>query len=189
MNKVKDYFSGIWFSWKTVFGNWNYSLLALVIAGFFYIFNALLNNITNIWDFVKTLGVKQTLIYVGNLIIGFKATLLDHSFYNVIALSLLTGILISLMAYKYKMTSMPIKKKDGVFGGFVAFLAFIVPGCASCGIGLLALLGLGSALASLPFGGQEVTILATVLMIFVIFKFSKDIFVCKNVKSTEFIEN
>ena len=51
--------------------------------------------------------------------------------------------------------------KSGTVG---AFLGVAAPVCASCGIGMLSLIGLGGALIFLPFQGLEIGLLSIALL-------------------------
>lgn len=46
-----------------------------------------------------------------------------------------------------------------------SLLALVGSGCASCGLPLLALIGLSGAVAYLPFGGMEISLLALGLLV------------------------
>jgi len=169
----------VWFSWKKVFGNKNYVLLTFVVAILFYLFNALLNNINNIAEIYLSFGFLKTIELTFNLVIGFHHTLLDFSLVSLILISLFSGILISLVVFKYRI-NLEIRRKSGFLAGIGFFLGFLVPGCASCGIGLIAFLGLTSSLLVLPFNGKEISVIAILIILFAILKFSNDIFKCKH---------
>jgi len=64
----------------------------------------------------------------------------------------------------------------GFFGTAGIFLGILAPGCPTCAIGILPVLGIGTAfLASLPFGGLELSALAILFLGFATFKITKKI--------------
>jgi hypothetical protein len=76
--------------------------------------------------------------------------------------SLLAGIGISNAAIQLKSKNLR-KESLSVLPGFVA------AGCASCGVGLASLLGIGVATTLLPFQGLGIKILGIIIMIFAIY--------------------
>ena len=109
------------------------------------------------------------------LFFGFKETIIYSSFVSLVTISVLLGILFSLITYKTVM----IKKSSngiGVLGTTGIFLGILAPGCAACGIGILSALGFGAAvLTFLPFNGLEISFLAIWILLFSVAKISKDI--------------
>jgi len=160
--------------WKTVFSNWRYIFFVFLFTLFFYIFNVFITNIRNILYSYKNYPFSEFLFFTSNLIIGFRKTILPSSFASIIVIGFLTGILISLLFYNFNL----IKKKSarvGFVSGLGLFLGIIAPGCAACGIGLIGLLGLTTSLASLPFQGREIGLLAIILISFSVVKISNNL--------------
>ena len=90
---------------------------------------------------------------------------------TLVLISILSGILISLVVYQIRKQ---IALNSGV--GFVGIVFGVVaPACPSCAIGLLPLLGLGGLFAFLPFGGKEISIFTIVLLVVAIAYISKKI--------------
>ena len=173
--------------WKLVFSNWKYTLSAIIVALGFYLFNVIIAQYGAIISFYDTLGFFGTMKFFIALSLGFGATIKTHSFVSLIIVSILFGMLLSLIIYKIKILKVEgIKggsKKTGFFGTVGVFLAAFAPGCAACGIGLAALLGIsGATLSLLPFEGLELSILAIVILSFVTWKVSKDLLNCKTCK-------
>lgn len=165
--------------WKKVFGNWRYLFLAIFIAFSFYLFNVLLNSWSSLTNFYSLVGLFQTLRFFFILSLGFFNVIKIHSFISLIIISVLLGILFSLVLYKSNAGSVSKNKKAGVFGSIGIFLAALAPGCAACGIGLLSILGLSAAvLTSLPFDGLELSILSMGILSFSIFKITKEMKTC-----------
>lgn len=63
-------------------------------------------------------------------------------------------------------TAVQLKSKSIKKEGFSVIPGFAVAGCASCGVGLASLIGIGAATATLPFGGLGVKIAGIGLMIY-----------------------
>ncbi|PIN92777.1 hypothetical protein COU54_05600 [Candidatus Pacearchaeota archaeon CG10_big_fil_rev_8_21_14_0_10_31_24] len=178
------FFEEVFNSWKIVFGNWRFSLLAIVSAILFYILQAIIGNAENMINFYKGYSFLQFLSFSLTLIIGFWYTLGGLTLISVLIISLLTGILISLIVYRVKFIKEGSNGEGtGFFVSIGIFLGILVPGCAACGIGVVSLLGLGTAVASLPFEGAEISVLAILVLVFVIIKTSLTLFTCKRLNS------
>lgn len=160
-----------------VFGNWKYSLLAISTAGIFYLFNAIVSNFYNFIYFFRENDFFPSMSFLFTLIKGFHKTIIPVSVFTIILIGLLSGVLISLLFYRYK--ALNGVEKIGLFAGISLFFGAFIPGCVSCGVGLISLFGLGSALASLPFKGNEVSWLAVFLLIFSIIKTSNNFLTCE----------
>jgi len=165
--------------WIKVFKNWKYLLIAVVIAFSFYSFNVLTNSWSSLTNFYSSAGFFQALKFFFILSIGFSNIIRLHSYISLVVISILFGMLFSLLAYKINAGSMVKNKKAGFFGSIGVFLAALAPGCAACGIGLLSVLGLSAAVVTfLPFDGLELSILAIGILSFSIIKITKDMNVC-----------
>jgi hypothetical protein len=161
---------------KKVFGNEKYTLLALFIALAFYLLNAGISNFSNLYYYLKDSGFLATIQFFFILLSGFHRTMTMSSTVTLIILSVMTGVLLSLMAYKFR--TFAEAERVGLLSGIGLFLGFLVPGCAACGIGLAAALGLGASFATLPFKGLELSVLAIVILGFAIVKTSDNLFKC-----------
>ena len=175
--KAKELFS----VWKKVFSNWKYITLAVIIALIFYSFNVFIANFSSLISFYQ-LGFFGSIKLFFAFFVGFRSTTFLNVFITLIILSIFLGILFSLIAYKTKMIK-SLSKKTGAFTTAGIFLGIIAPGCAACGVGLLSVFGIGAAtLAFLPFDGLELSALASVILLVLIFKITKDInkeIICK----------
>ena len=166
-------------TWRNVFGNWKYFLLAVIIATAFYSINVLIANWNSLVGFFPTLGFFGSLKFFIVLSIGFRNLILFHSFIGLIIISALLGILFSLIFYKAKFINIGKEKKTGVFASIGVFLAVFAPGCAACGIGLASVLGIGTAFLSfLPYDGLELSILAIAILSYAILKTTKEMYTC-----------
>jgi len=152
-------------------------LMILLVSFFFYILSALLSNLTNITSFTKNYGFISSAKFTFALIAGFHNTIFFTSLISIIILGVLTGVLVSLMAYKYELTKNA--DKGGVVGGIGVFLGVFAPGCGACGIGLAALLGLSSSLAALPFRGNEISLIAIFILGYSIYSISDKFYKCQ----------
>jgi hypothetical protein len=169
--------------WKQVFSNWKYLLLTIIIATIFYSLNVFTSSYSSIISFYNATNFLSTLGLFFELFLGFQNTTVLHSFVSLIIISILFGILFSLIIYKTKMIKNIEKGKTGFLASVGIFLGILAPGCAACGIGLLSVFGIGAAtLSLLPFDGLEISILSILILGFVTFKITKDInkgIVCK----------
>ena len=164
--------------WRIVFGNWRYSLLAVVIAMLFYLINVLISNFKTIIGFYSLLGFLGSIKFFFNLAIGFKNLIILSSFISLIIISVLLGLSLSLLIFKTRAMEMK-NKRLGIFGGLGIFFGVLAPGCAACGLGLLPLLGLSAIILNfLPLKGLEISLLAIVILSITTFKISKSLIKC-----------
>ena len=179
---MKKQMKDLYLVWKNVFGNWRYISLMFFILLLFYSFNVFIANFDSLISFYNTSGFIGTLKLFSAFFIGFIKTRPLSSIISLILVSILFGILFSLITYKTKMIK-SVSGKTGVFATTGIFLGILAPGCVSCGVGLLSLFGISAAaLTLLPFDGLELSILAILILGFSSFKITKDInkgIVCK----------
>jgi len=159
--------------WKKVFSKPWYVVLSVAIALIFYLGNIFIINHNNIILFYHLfgLGIVSSL---PSLLLA-KGLILTSSLVTLILISILFGILFSLILYKAKMIK-SVSGKTGIVASIGIFLGVIGPGCAACGLGLLPVLGISSAfLIALPLHGLEISILSVGILAIVTFKITKDI--------------
>ena len=170
-------------TWKKIFTNWRYLIITLIIALAFYSINVLVSSWRSLIGFYSTLGFFQTIKFFFILFFGFKETIMFHSFISLIIISILFGMLFSLVEYKVRIGQGTGGKKVGLFGGIGLFLAAFAPGCAACGVGLASALGIGAgALSFLPYGGFELSIASIGILGFTIVTITKNMYVCKTIR-------
>ncbi len=172
----------IFITWKKVFSDWRYLTATIVIALLFYSANVLLSSWNSLTGFYSTFGFFGTIRFFLTLFLGFRETILFHSFVSLVIISVLLGMLFSLVGYKVIIGQRNDGKKIGLFGGVGIFLASLAPGCAACGVGLASVLGIGAgALSFLPYDGFELSIASIGILGFTIVNITKNMHVCKNV--------
>ena len=154
-----------------VFSKIKYFTLAIVFGFLFYLLNFLITNFGNISSFYKARDLEGIITFTFNLFVNFKGSILPSSFISMIVLSLLTGILFSLVLYKINLRK-NISSKTSILGGTGMLLGIFVPGCVACGLGLAAFFGLAASFATLPLKGLEISILAIIILTISIFRFS-----------------
>jgi len=124
----------------------------------FILFSNLLINFANILNFTfNDYPFITKITIISRLIFGAFTTISDRDIFMILLISTLFGVNLSLVLEKFKF----IKKQNNLkitFGAGIISIASA--GCASCGLSLVSLVGLGGALAILPFGGFELYILA-----------------------------
>lgn len=119
------------------------------------------------WSLVETtLFGGNSFAYIRNilwfLLVGIGSSMSAGSIGLLVIIALLTGFNLMLLIQRFQ----SIKASGGVhlIAGGGSLLALVGSGCASCGLPLLALIGLSGAVAYLPFGGMEVSFLALGLL-------------------------
>lgn len=164
--------------WKDVFGKWRYILFAIFIAVFFYSINIIINSWKAFSIFYSKGGFLWMLNLFFNLFISFKS-IIQGSVELLIVISILLGILFSLLAYKAHFGMSFKDEEAGILGSVGAFIAAFFSGCAACGVGIASAFGIGAGiLAFLPYKGIELSIIAIILLVITIFKTTKNMYVC-----------
>ena len=163
-------------SWKTVFGRLSYAALAVIVAVVFYMLNVVVVNWGNVSVLRESSGLVQALWLLS---LGFPGVVSGETFGTVLVLAALTGMLVSLLVAKTRLIQGWDGKKQGFLAGVGLFLGLFVPGCAACGVGLLAALGLGGALLALPFQGTEIAVVAIGVMGYAVVKVSEGFASCR----------
>ena len=172
----------ILFVWKTIFSKWRYVGLALVVAILFYLLNVITTEYITISSIYSELNFIIATQLLFTIALNFGNMVEIHSFITLIIISIFLGMLVSIITYRTKLikqTQQP-EKKIGLLATVGIFLGILAPGCAACGIGLLSLLGLSTAVLSfLPFHGLEISILSILILGFAIYSISKGVLECK----------
>ncbi len=166
--------------WRDIFSRPTYLILLVVSSVLFYLANVIIQNFSNLFSLYSNYGLSQTLHFLFNLSINFRQAVTLSSYFSLITISILLGILISIIVYKTKNVSEKTSKGNNSLSAIGLFLAILAPGCAACGLGLIAVLGLsGAILTFLPYKGLEISVISIAILAFAIFKMSKDITICK----------
>lgn len=166
-------------AWKNVFSSWKYITILIFTAIIFYSLNVLISSWQNMKTIYPSLGFFNTVKFFFVSWLGFSSTVIFHSFVSLIIISILFGMLISLIFYRLRF-NISGNKKVGLFGGIGIFLGALAPGCVACGIGLASVLGIGAGfLAFLPYEGLELSILSICLLGFAILKISNEMYKCE----------
>ena len=167
-----------------VFSKKKYVFICFLIVILFYLLNVIIINYFTLISITKNLDLLVLVKTLIILSISVNSLITQFSFVTLIIISLLLGIMVSLLIYRvYVFTKLKgKKKKHGIFPIIGALLGIIVPGCAACGLGLAPLLGISSALLILPFDGKEISILAIIILCISIIKVSDELFECKIIK-------
>ena len=171
--------------WKTIFSDWKYTTLAIVIAFLFYFLNVLISSWSSLVGSYPSFGFFGTIKFFFILAWGFKGIIFLHSYISVIFISVLFGMLFSLVGYKINLGKGYGGKNVGFFGGIGIFLGALVPGCAACGVGLISLLGVSAGFLSFfPYDGLELSIISIGILGFIIMKVTNEMYICKTSKFT-----
>ena len=98
-----------------------------------------------------------------------------------LVISLLFGIYLSVVVYKFQLKKSAIKNKKGFMGliGFIGPLAGVLGvGCVTCGPVILTFIGAPLALTYLPYHGVELRILAIAILLVSIYIISQSLVKC-----------
>lgn len=161
--------------WDEVFSKARYVVYALLIMFVFYLVNVLILNYQNIGLVYSSSGLFGVISALPSFLIGFRYLLTSASFITLIFISIMIGILFSMIFYRTQKLK-EASNEEEFFSSLGIFFGILAPGCAACGLGLLPLLGFGSVvLASFPLRGLEFSILAILILLFALFKITQDI--------------
>jgi len=161
-----------------VFKNIKYIILSIFVALIFYVLNVMIVGWGTIASLYSLLGFLGIIKLIFNMALGFSGVITEFSFATIVIISILIGMFFSLISYK--IFSHRGVGKLGAVGIGGAFLGAFVPGCAACGIGIAAALGLSASIAALfPYDGKEISIIVILILIWSIYDTSKNLNSCK----------
>lgn len=164
---------------KQVFTTPAYISISIFAALTFYFFNVFIVDIQSFFHGFSY-GFLSGLQFIGNLLIGFKNTVETHTFITIIVLSILFGMLVSLILFKTRFAQKANHKHEGKLATLGIFLGLLAPGCAACGVGLISILGLSSSFVTFfPFHGLELSIAAIIIISITILHLLKNLTTCK----------
>ena len=167
MIKLKEYFHYIQEALKIFV----LSKLRIAFALFLTIIFILINLIIIQYLQIKKILFENLTIFYQSIINLWLLMPIINQILMVI-ISLLSSIMIILVFMAFKQNQ---KLSGGASGSGGLILGILAPACPSCGIGIISLIGFGSLGAILPFGGQEIGILALIVLIGSIAHISKQI--------------
>ena len=149
-----------------VYANKKYYILTFIVAviAFIVFYKLMLVNIANhsLKIFIMMSGYNYTFF-----------TLLSF-----VVISLLFGVYINLVVYKFNLIKTIKRKKGGSIGfwGYFGLIAGVFgAGCPTCGSLMFTLLGAPLALMYFPFKGLELRILSIIILLMAIYFFGKSI--------------
>ncbi len=165
---------------KKVFSRAEYLIITFIFAVLLYSLNVIIASWRSLFSFYNSAGFSQALQLFLDLFFGMYKTVKFSSFVSLVIISVLFGILLSLLLYKKNLGMND--KKLGAMGFFGFFLGIFAPGCMACGFGVISALGLSAGIVSLfPYEGLELSILAIIILILAIFHTTKALNTCPNV--------
>lgn len=134
----------------------------LISAGYLILVTYLMN-----YRFViDTVSGSYPIIYKWNILIallgGLSTNMTTFSLGVLIITAILTGLNLTLLVQR--LSSLKNSGKLRLMIGGSSVIGIIGSGCASCGLSLLTLIGLGGSLAFLPFRGTEISIITVVIL-------------------------
>ena len=156
-----------------------YTLLALILTILLFVFSVWLPNLGLIRDvvFSNNFTFLNKIIFLWNSLGAITTEFSASSATLLVFISVLFGLNIALTVYYFK-RRITLQKAGGTsIAGIIAGLIGI--GCASCGSVILStFLGVGATAAFtgfLPFGGQEFSILAIIILVWSLYVTGKKI--------------
>lgn len=144
---------------------WSVSIMVpvLIITLAYVIVTVYLMNASLIWD---TLSGAYSWNYKWNILIalllGMWTAMSLPSLFLLMTVALLTGLNLVLTLERLRFLRSSGKLHWAIGGS--TLIGLVGSGCASCGLPILALLGLGGAAVYLPYGGMELSLLAIMLL-------------------------
>jgi len=132
----------------------------IIIAVFYIVTTVYLMNASLVKDAlfgIHSLNYKWNILIA--FLVGMWTAMSGLSLFLLITVAILTGL--NLMLTVERLRSMRSSGKMHLAIGGSSILGIVSSGCASCGLPILALLGLGGAIAYLPFRGVELSLVAT----------------------------
>jgi hypothetical protein len=148
---------------RRIFSRPAYTALTLGVALVFYLLNAFILQ----WKNLHLVTASNAFSF---FTAGVYYLTTRISFYTFLLVSILTGILVSLLVFRARASLLSQRLQNqqshntSVVSSLGVAAGVLLPGCASCGIGLAAVLGLGSSFAALPLQGLEISLIAIVLL-------------------------
>ncbi len=116
-------------------------------------------------------GIEYKFKIFTSLFFGMWTSMSGTGFALLIVTAVLTGVNLTLLIKKLK----SLKKQGNlklVVGGST-LIGIVGSGCASCGLPILALLGLSGSVAYLPFRGIELSYISVMLLLFSLYHLIK----------------
>jgi hypothetical protein len=154
---------------RLVFSQKKYLAIAIITSLAIFLFNIYVTN----YKLLLELGLNFKIL--ASLLVGTIQSLAWYAQISTVTLSVLTGITLAMLSFKAKVAGASVKDGSGILG---TIFGVLMPGCASCGIGVLAILGFSSALLALPLAGLEFAILGVAILGATILYTSKQIVEC-----------
>ncbi len=136
----------------------------LLIAILYYVFFIFLNNYSLVYSTVVAQFPMHTkLNIIVSLLTGIGTSLSGLNIIILGIVAVLTGLNSTLLFQNLKVMKSYGSMKVVVGGS--SLLGLVSTGCASCGLPLLAFLGLGSSVSFLPLKGLELSLLTIILLL------------------------
>ncbi len=136
--------------------NWKRGLGTLLVGFFSFSITVLSANPGYSWQMLNS-GIQFWGIALTTRLSGLLATSGYTGAVLTILFSLLVGVTMTNTVIQLRMNKMDLSSLGAIPG-------FLAGGCASCGVGVLSLLGFGGALASMPYQGNSLRFMAVLLL-------------------------
>jgi len=157
-----------------------YLFLTVVIAFILIAVTSLIINYQLIYNMLVSgndIGFKLSFMF--NILGSIITNNTELSLLTLVITGLLAGINVAFMVFKFRTSRRDsIDGKSSGLGGGGVLAGMLGAGCSSCGVGILALLGVVGGAAILPFGGYEIWAVSTAILVYSMYSLSKGINSC-----------
>ena len=159
-----------------------YLLLTLSLALVIFLVSLLLANLKTMLHFVfSDVSLSSKLILIAGFLKGIFIASSTLALLEALLLAVLVAITFSILMFKIcalRQTS----AQDAGASLLAVLTTTTVTTCPSCGISLLSLLGVGSAVAFLPFQGRELLALSILILFFSLYHLAGSLSDCQPCK-------
>lgn len=150
-----------------IYKNLFYIFLTVSISSLVYTFNALILNFGVVWSFLSQGEFSTAMNISKTLITGFPGSTSSAVLFLIIVMSVLSGVLFSLVVFSLTNSDKKPGTETGALGSVL--VASGVSGCAVCATGAVSLAGIAFSLSFLPFNGVELNVLTVFILFYAVF--------------------
>lgn len=155
----KEYSKNIFSNLKSVFSNYKYGILFIVLIGLVLLFFQ--------WQTQREL-----------IIANYGYTYFMWVWIIQYILAILLSLFITLSAYKVFYFSTASVKEEGV-GGLASFFGILIAGCPACSLTIASYVGLAGFISFFPYDGLELKVFSIILLLIISISILNTLHVCK----------
>lgn len=154
----------LWYTFRKEICNLSFFVFSLLIASIYILFSLYILNYRLINDtIIASYSLPAKLTILVSLIFGLWTTYTHIE----LVIMLINAILVGVNTI-FIIRSMKKLRSQGAVQlsvGGATIMGFVAAGCSSCGLSVLAILGVSSSFSSLPFKGVEIQIISMILLL------------------------